>query len=86
MRSLGSDVMKFFKSMNEKESSNWKKGAFFGFYIYMLISAANYFYYSVTENSLFSPTFIFWSGLLGAFIIEFIFNLKNKKQSEINVK
>ena len=78
--------MKFFKSMNEKESFNWKKGAFFGFYIYMLISAANYLYYLVTENALFSPTFIFWSGLLGAFIFEFIFNLKNKNQSKVNAK
>ncbi|MCJ7843457.1 hypothetical protein MUB24_21790 [Lederbergia sp. NSJ-179] len=57
--------MRLFKSMNERESSNWKGGAFYGFYTYLLISAVNYFYYLATENGLFSPTFIFWSGLLG---------------------
>lgn len=30
-------MMKFFKQMNEQESLNWKKGAIFGFYTYMLI-------------------------------------------------
>ncbi|HLR68469.1 hypothetical protein [Virgibacillus alimentarius] len=74
--------MKLFKSMNERESLHWKKGAFFGFYTYLLISAVNYFYYLATENVLFSPTFVFWSGLLGAFVFELIFNLKYKYRSD----
>lgn len=68
--------------MNERESLNWKKGAFFGFYTYVLISAVNYFYCLATENGLFSPAFIFWSGLLVAFVFELIFNLKYKSQSD----
>ena len=70
--------MKFFKRMNEKESYNSKKGMIFGFYTYMLISAVNYFYYLLTESGLFSPTIIFWSGLLACFAFEFILNLKDK--------
>lgn len=54
--------MKSFKQMNEQESLNWKKGAIFGFYTYMLISAVNYFYYLLTKSNLFSPSFIFWGG------------------------
>jgi len=78
--------MKLFKSMNEKESLNWKKGVFFGFYTYLLISAVNYLYYSITENVLFSPAFIFLSGLIVAFVFEFIFNCKGKKQSYTKAK
>ncbi|TXL57794.1 hypothetical protein FHP05_14825 [Cerasibacillus terrae] len=78
--------MKLFKPMGEKESSNWKKGAIVGFYTYVLISAVNYFYYLATENSLFSPSFVFWSGLLVAFLFELIFNLKYKRQSDIKSK
>jgi len=78
--------MRLFKSMNEKESLNWKKGALFGFYTYLLITVINYFYYLTTENGLFSPSFIFWSGLLVAFVFEIIFNLKYKKQSNTKAR
>ncbi|PIC77352.1 hypothetical protein CSV74_06830 [Sporosarcina sp. P19] len=71
--------MRFFKSMNENESHNWKKGVFFGFYAYMLITAINYFYYSVMGSALFSPGYIFLSGIAVAFLFEFIFNLKRKR-------
>lgn len=64
--------------MNEKESLNSKKGAILGFYTYMIISAINYFYYLFTNNGLFSPGLIFWSGLLVVFAYEFILNLKDK--------
>ena len=67
-----------FKKMSDKESFNSKKGVIFGFYIYMLVSAVNYFYYLSTESGLFSPSFIFWSGLLAFFLFEFILNLKDK--------
>lgn len=72
--------------MNEKESLNWKKGAFFGFYTYVLITAINYFYYLATEISLFSPSFIFWIGLLVAFVFELIFHLKYKRQSDTKAR
>lgn len=78
--------MKFLKSMSERESLNWKKGAIIGFYTYTLITAVNYFYYLVTGSSLFSPTFTFWIGLLAAFIFELIFNLKYKSQSNTEDK
>ncbi|ARF14399.1 hypothetical protein SporoS204_09735 [Sporosarcina ureae] len=78
-RGEGSDVMRFFKSMNEDESHNWKKGVFFGFYAYMLITAINYFYYSVMGSALFSPGYIFLSGIAVAFLFEFIFNIKRKR-------
>ncbi len=71
--------------MNNKESLNWKKGIAFGFYTYMLITVVNYFYYLSTENGFFSPTFIFWSGLLAAFAYDFILNLIEKKQSNIKL-
>ena len=64
--------------MNEKESFNSKKAVALGFYTFMLISAVNYFYYLATESGLFSPSVIFWSGLLAFFAFEFILNLKDK--------
>ncbi|MFJ7935574.1 hypothetical protein [Sporosarcina sp. NPDC096371] len=64
--------------MNKKESLNWEKGAILGFYTYMLLSAINYFYYISTNNGIFSPSNIFWSGLLVAFLYDFIVNLKDK--------
>ena len=70
--------MVFFKKMSDKESFNSKKGISFGFYTYMLVLAVNYFYYLSTESGLFSPSFIFWSGLLAFFLFEFILNLKDK--------
>ncbi|PIC98873.1 hypothetical protein CSV68_10680 [Sporosarcina sp. P29] len=70
--------MVFFKKMSDKESFNSKKGVIFGFYTYMLVSAANYFYYLSTDSGLFSPSFIIWSGLLAFFLFELILNLKDK--------
>ena len=70
--------MKFFKKASEKELFNFKRGLIFGFFIYMLVAAVNYFYYLFTENSLFSPAFIFWSGLIASTVFEFIFNVKEK--------
>lgn len=68
----------FFKKMSDKETFNSKKGMIFGFYTYMLVLAVNYFYYLSTETSLFSPSLIFWSGLLACFLFELILNLKDK--------
>lgn len=70
--------MVFFKKMSDKESFNSKKGMVFGFYTYMLVLAVNYFYYLSTESGLFSPSLIFWSGLLAFFLFELILNLKDK--------
>ncbi|PID20230.1 hypothetical protein CSV61_15835 [Sporosarcina sp. P3] len=64
--------------MSDKESFNSRKGMIFGFYAYMLVSAVNYFYYLSTESILFSPSYIFWSGLLAFFLFEFILNLRDK--------
>jgi len=44
----------------------------------MLVAAVNYFYYLITEYSLFSPTFIFWSGLIASTVLEYILNIKEK--------
>ncbi|EGQ27946.1 hypothetical protein HMPREF9372_0054 [Sporosarcina newyorkensis 2681] len=68
----------FFRKMSVKESFNSKKGMIFGFYAYLLVSAVNYFYYLFKESGLFSPTFIFWSGLLAFFLFELILNVKDK--------
>ena len=70
--------MVFFKKMSDKESFNSRKGMIFGFYAYMLVSAVNYFYYLSTESILFSPSYIFWGGLLAFFLFEFILNFKDK--------
>jgi len=64
--------------MSEKELFNSKSGLIFGFFIYMLVAAVNYFYYLFTENSLFPPIFIFWSGLIASIVFEFILNIKEK--------
>lgn len=70
--------MVFFKKMSEIESFNSRKGMIFGFYTYMLVSAVNFFYCLSTDSVLFSPSYIFWSGLLAFFLFEFILNLKDK--------
>jgi len=70
--------MNFFKKASDKELFNFKRGLIFGFFIYMLVAAVNYFYYLITEYSLFSPTFIFWSGLIASTVLEYILNIKEK--------
>ena len=72
----------FFRKMKDKEFLNSKAGMIFGFYIYLIISAVNYLYYLFKESSLFSPVFIFWSGLLAFFIFELILNSKDKLQKK----
>ncbi|WP_301107451.1 hypothetical protein [Sporosarcina sp.] len=69
--------MKFFKKMNDKESSNWRSATILGFYTYMLVSACNYFYYILSERILISPPLVFGSGLLAAVVYEFILNRKS---------
>ncbi|ASN05441.1 hypothetical protein [Virgibacillus necropolis] len=76
--------MMFFKSMTEKESANWKKGAILGFYTYMLLLAINQIYYLVFASNPFSSALIFWSGLIAAFGCEIIFNLKDKRKLRRN--
>ena len=73
--------MKFFKRMTKKEILNSKRATILGFYIYMLISAVNYFSYLLMEQVLFSPPIIFWSGLLVFFGYELFLNLKDKRNA-----
>ena len=68
----------FFSKMNNKELINSKKGMIVGFYTYLLVSAVNYLYYLFKESNLFSPIFIFLSGLLTFFLFELILNIKDK--------
>jgi len=68
----------FFSKMNNKELINAKKGMIVGFYTYLLVSAVNYLYYLFKESNLFSPIFIFLSGLLTFFLFELILNIKDK--------
>lgn len=70
--------MVFFRKMNEKEVLNARKGITFGFYMYLFLTAGNYFYYLVMENVLMSPGVIFWSGLIALFSYELGLNLKDK--------
>ncbi|WP_153721708.1 hypothetical protein [Sporosarcina cascadiensis] len=70
--------MVFFKKMNDQELINSKRGITIGFFVYMLVSAINYFYYLAKDSILFSPSMIFWSGLLAFFAGEFIFNMKDQ--------
>lgn len=68
---------KFFRRMSSREVFNSKKGLIFGFYTYMLVSAIDYFYYLFKSSSLFSPIFVFWSGLVAFFIFELLLNTKD---------
>lgn len=70
--------MLFFRKMSGNEVVNSRKGIIFGFYVYLLISAVNYFYYLVKETVLMSPGVIFWSGLVAFFAFELILNFKDK--------
>lgn len=72
--------MGFFKSMNKKESLNWKRAAILGFYTYMLISAVNYFHYISMEKDFFSSRSILLSGLVVGFGYEVFLNLKDKRK------
>lgn len=71
----------FFRSMNKKESQNWKKGVVLGFYTYMLMLSVNYFYYLSMEKDFFSSHLIFWGGLLVAFGYDAFLNLKDRRKS-----
>lgn len=71
----------FFKKMTEKESINWRSGAIFGFYTYLLVLVINQIYYLTFESHLFSLTIVFWTGLIAAFGCEIILNIKDKIKS-----
>ena len=73
--------MMFFKRMNKAESVTTKRAAEVGFITYMLVTAVNYFYYLFTEQTLLSPTIIFWSGLAVFFLYDIILNIKEKRIS-----
>lgn len=68
----------FFRKMSDRQVFNSKKGLIFGFYTYMLVSAIDYFYYLFKSSGLFSPIFIFWSGLLAFFMFELVLNIKDR--------
>lgn len=78
--------MKFFRSMSKREHENWKKGAIFGFYTYMLLLFINYICDVLFKSEPFTSMMIFWSGLLAAFGYELIVNLlyKVKVKREAN--
>ncbi|EGQ18392.1 hypothetical protein HMPREF9372_3795 [Sporosarcina newyorkensis 2681] len=73
--------MKFFRSMNKKESQNWRNGAVLGFDTYMLMLFVNYLYYLSMKKDFFSSHLIFWSGLLVAFGYDVFLSHKDKRQS-----
>lgn len=68
----------FFRKMSDREVFNSKKGLIFGFYTYMFVSAIDYFYYLFKSSSLFSPIFIFWSGLFAFFMFDLVLNIKDR--------
>lgn len=70
--------MKFFKSMNKKESLNWKRAAILGFYTYLLLLTVNYIYYLRMDNDFYSSRSIFWSGLVVVFGYDALLNIKDK--------
>lgn len=70
--------MKFFKSMNKKESLNWKRASILGFYTYLLLLIVNYIYYLRMDNDFFSSRSIFWSGLVVVFGYDTLLNIKDK--------
>lgn len=70
--------MKFFKSMNKKESLNWKKAAILGFYTFLLLLTVNYIFYLRMDKDLISSRSIFWSGLVVAFGYDALLNIKDK--------
>lgn len=70
--------MKFFKSMNKKESLNWKKAAILGFYTFLLLLTVNYIFYLRMDKDLISSRSIFWSGLVVAFGYDAFLNIKDK--------
>lgn len=74
-------MVKFFKKMSTLEYSNWKKGAIFGFFTYMLLLFINYSYFLIYESEPFTSGMIFWTGIIIAFGYEFILNLMVKIKS-----
>ncbi|ARF13281.1 hypothetical protein SporoS204_03250 [Sporosarcina ureae] len=70
--------MKLFKSMNKKESLNWKKAAILGFYTFLLLLTVNYIFYLRMDKGLISSRSIFWSGLVVAFGYDALLNIKDK--------
>lgn len=66
--------MRFFRQMTVTESDNWNRGAILGFYIYMLLLGVNHVSGLLFSSYPFSPSFIFWSGLIVAFGWSFILN------------
>ena len=73
----------FFKKMTESEHMNAKKGFVFGFFVYAIITAINYFYYVFTESSLLSPVYTFWSGLSAAFLFGWIGKLRSSSADSV---
>ncbi|MGE7879388.1 hypothetical protein [Peribacillus muralis] len=70
--------MKLFKDMSATESAHWKKGAILGFYTYMLLLFIDHMYYLYFEKELFSSNLIFWAGLIAAFGLQWILDLREK--------
>jgi hypothetical protein len=72
--------MKLFKDMSKTESDNWNKGAILGFYTYMLLLFIDQTYNLLFDSNLLSSSLIFWIGLLVAFGLQFILNLRTKSK------
>lgn len=70
----------FFKKMTENESENWRKATICGFYIYLLVIAVSLLSEVLFDKQLLSLAMIFWLGLLGAFLVQFILNLKDRRR------
>ncbi|WP_057913794.1 hypothetical protein [Peribacillus muralis] len=70
--------MKLFREMSATESAHWKKGAILGFYTYMLLLFIDHMYYLYFEKNVFSSNMIFWSGLLTAFGLQWVLDLREK--------
>lgn len=70
--------MKLFKTMNKKESLNWRRAAILGFYTYLLLLTVNYISFLRMDKDLFSSHLIFWSGLVVAFGYDAFLNIKDK--------
>lgn len=77
-RAKGGSQMKFFRKMDEREILRSRQGMIFGFFVYIFATGSQYFYFTLTDQSLFTPLTLFLSGLVGSFAFEAVLKLKKK--------
>ncbi|WP_280771186.1 hypothetical protein [Salipaludibacillus daqingensis] len=71
----------FFRNSTEVEDKNWRKAAIFGFYTFLILLFVDTIYIYLNDNEVLSSTVIFWIGLLATFSVNFLLNVKSKRDS-----